>query len=313
MPTISVVHLVWKPLGPAVLAKFVEAYRRHDAGAAHELVVVYNGFVDAAERAPYERLVAELAHRPLVLPEPVQDLPAYLAAAGDAASEYVCFLNSYSEPLTSGWLAKLHAHAARAGVGLVGASGSWESHHTLASQTLAELHESGPVGAARRALGELRRGRSIRSMISSYLWMRRFVAAPQYDPFPNHHVRTNGFMMRRDLILDLHWPSIRMKQDAVAFESGRDGLTRQVEARGLGVLVVGRDGEGYGPADWWCSGTYRSRDQENLLIADNRTRQFGDFGKLDVAEKARVFAATWGPDPAATGRAIVRPGARAAS
>jgi hypothetical protein len=304
---IDVVHLVWRPLGPEAPARFAAAYRRHPAGAPHQLVVVYNGFAAGEDRAPYEAALAGLPHEQIVAPAPVQDLAAYLDAARRLDGEYVCFLNSYSEPLAEGWLAKLHAHASRPEVGMVGATGSWESHHTLAAHTLAEFHDEGPVAAARRAIGEMRRGRTVRSMIASYLWMRRFVAQPQYEPFPNHHVRTNGFMLRRELLLDLRWPPIREKRDAVAFESGRDGLTRQIEARSLDVLLVGRDGEGYAPGDWWRSGIYRCGDQENLLIADNRTRQHGDFRTLDEGTKARIFAATWGPHPEVTAAALRRP------
>jgi len=309
MHQISVVHLVWKPLGPGVFEKFIAAYCRHPAGVPHQLVILYNGFEDGADRAPYERILAGVEHVPLVLPAPVQDLPAYLTAARALASEYVCFLNSYSEPLAPGWLGKLYAHAARAEVGLVGASGSWESHNTLTTQALAQLHRDGPAAAGRRALKAIRRGRHLAGLMASYVKMLRNqrLYERMYDPFPNHHVRTNGFMLRRELMLALRWPTIRTKMDALAFESGRDGLTRQIEARGLGVLVVGRDGVGYAPADWWRSGTYRGGDQHNLLVDDNRTRQFGQFDALDEATKARIFSDTWGPDPGTSGHAITAP------
>jgi hypothetical protein len=258
---------------------------------AHRLVILYNAFDGGASRAPYERALEGVEHDALVLPRPVQDLPAYLAAARALASEYACFLNSYSEPLAPDWLAKLYAHATRPGVGLVGASGSWESHYSILA-------------------GLLRRyGRGPRALAGyAWDWSRVRRAAQVYDPFPNHHVRTNGFMLRRELMLALRWPTIRTKADALAFESGRNGLTRQIEARGLGTLVVGRDGRGFAPADWWRSGTYRCGDQGNLLVADNRTRQFGDFDTLDGATKAQVFANTWGTDPAASAGALARPG-----
>ena len=96
MHSISVVHLVWKPLGVDVFARFVAAYRRLDAGLPHRLVVLYNGFDGDADRAPYEALLTDVAHDPLVLPEPLQDLPSYLAAARALDTEYICFLNSYS-------------------------------------------------------------------------------------------------------------------------------------------------------------------------------------------------------------------------
>ncbi len=40
---IAVVHLVWGPLGPEPLRDFLRSYHAHDAGAPHELVVLFNG------------------------------------------------------------------------------------------------------------------------------------------------------------------------------------------------------------------------------------------------------------------------------
>ncbi len=312
MDEISVVHLVWRPLGPEVLSRFVAAYRRFPAGIPHRLVVLYNGFDGKADRGPFERILGGVDHEECVLSRPVQDLPAYLEAARAITSEHVCFLNSYSEPLAPDWLAVLHTHAARPGIGLVGASGSWESHHTITAQTLAQIHGGGPAAAARRVIDVLRRGPRMVKSVVAYAQFRRstHAAARVFEPFPNHHIRTNGFMLRRELMVGLRWPAIRTKSDALAFESGRDGLTRQVEARGLATLVVGRDGEAFAPADWWRSGTYRSGDQHNLLIGDNRTRQYGEFDALDAETKARVIASTWGSDPASSGLVLARQRAR---
>ncbi len=306
MDSISVVHLVWQPLGPDVLAKFLAAYRRSPAGIPHRLTVVFNGFANEAERAPYTALLAGVDYQAVVLPAPVQDLPAYHAAARAVTSEYACFLNSYSEPLASGWLAALYAHVSRPDVGLVGASGSWESHHTITADAMASIQGGGPAASAWRAVRVLRHGPRIGKAVAAYLRFRRDtrLAARLYDPFPNHHIRTNGFMLRREAFLSLRWPTIRTKVEALAFESGRDGLTRQIEARGKRVLVVGRDREGYDPRDWWRSNTYRAGDQRNLLVDDNRTRQFGEFEALDASTKERIFINTWGADPESTGRTI---------
>jgi len=110
-------------------------------------------------------------------------------------------------------------------------------------------------------------------------------------PFPNPHVRTTGFMLERDLMLTLDWPATMHKRSALKLESGTPNITRQVLARGLRVLVVGRDGRGYERERWPESRTFRSGSQENLLIADNRTREYADAPPVRRAQLAR-FA--WG-------------------
>ena len=264
--------------------------------------MLYNGFEGETDLGRFEHILDGLKHEACVLPHAVQDLPAYLAAARAIDSEHLCFVNSYSEPLAPDWLAKLYAHAVRPGIGLVGGSGSWESHYE-GHRPSVPVHGGGPAAATRRVLGLLRRGPGLVKAVTAYARFKREsrAAARLFDPFPNHHVRTNGFMLRREVMLGLRWPAIHTKSDALAFESGRDGLTRQLEARGLAALVVGRDGEAFAPADWWRSGTYRCGDQHNLLIADNRTRQ---FDALDDATKARISASTWGADPRQSARAI---------
>jgi hypothetical protein len=277
---IGVVHLVWAPLGTAPLARFLAAYRQNPGGAEHRLAVMFNGFGSEAERAPFRSLLAGVPHQELSMPEPAQDIPAYLAAARALPCEFICFLNSYSEPLDAGWLAKLHRHASAPGVGLVGATGSWESFYSAARRPAEPpprtLRPRGVAGWLVRTAG---RGRAD-------LALRR-----HFRPFPNPHVRSNGFMLARDLLLGLRARPIRTKRDAERFESGRSGLTRQVLARGLRVLVVGRDGRGYLPAEWPESRTFRSGSQENLLIADNRTAQ---YAQADAPMRALLRTLAWG-------------------
>jgi len=95
-------------------------------------------------------------------------------------------------------------------------------------------------------------------------------------PFPNYHIRTTGFFISRQLLLDLDLWQMNEKQDTSRFEAGPDNLTQQVLRRGLVPCVVDRDGAVYGKDDWPRSGTYRTGDQGNLLIADNRTNAYRD-------------------------------------
>lgn len=311
MSDLCLVHLVWKPLGPSHLERFLTAYRTMPAGCEHRLVVVMNGFT-GDELPDWRALLAGVDHEELVLEQSVQDIAAYQAAAARLRATYLCFCNSYSEPLVPGWLAMLREHASRDGIGLVGATGSWESHRTNLERFVS------PSGFLRAGLSRLRgdgspattvggapsgQAKVSRSPLQKLAGYRQELARARadFDLFPSPHLRTNGFMVRRDLLLDLDCEPIREKYDALRFESGRRGLTRQVESRGLRAMVVGRDGRAFPPAEWWRCGAFRSGRQENLLISDNRTRE---FDALRPTERERVVLNTWGRTPEATERAL---------
>ena len=113
----------------------------------------------------------------------------------------------------------------------------------------------------------------------------------QFPPFPNPHIRSNGFMVPRTRLLSSGVTGIVSKSDANAFESGRKSLTAQFRRAGLATIVVGADGRSYGVADWWRSGTFRLGEQLNLMISDNHTRAFTGMSKAAAIVQSRL---TWG-------------------
>jgi hypothetical protein len=267
MPDVYVVHLVWEPLGPAALQRFVASYRAHPAGADHRLAIVFKGFGDAGPGAAHLAALEGLRHETLRYDAPTLDLPAYAWSAGALDASHLCFLNSESVLLADGWLAALLEPLRDPGVGATGATGSYESPHSVIP---------------------LRRRR--------------------WPSFPNPHLRTNAFALARGLMREMRWPPVRTKRAAWELESGRDGFTRQVWAHGLRTLVVGRDGRAYAPAEWPRSATFRSGAQANLLVADNRTRQWEE---ADADLRARLSRLAWGADPeAAAAQAPPGPGGR---
>jgi hypothetical protein len=103
-------------------------------------------------------------------------------------------------------------------------------------------------------------------------WMSAF------PKFPCIHLRSTAFMIDRMSFLSITKDfKITSKEDAFHFESGPKSITRQVLAKGKGVLLVGRNGRGYSPEFWAMSDTFRQGTQKNLLIADNQTRDFSSF------------------------------------
>ena len=266
---ICVVHLVRACNGIEPLNFFLSSYNDHPAGLDHDLFFILKGF--RGNDIPYEieSQLNHYSHQRMSIPDEGYDIDSYIAAAQVIKNKYVCFLNSFSEILSDKWLEKLYRHLSSGRCGMVSATGSWESLYTTT------------LGAGRK--------------IPLCYWVRRMITLKlkrQFLPFPNPHLRTNGFCISRELFLDVTCGyTIKTKDDTFLFESGRDGISKRIASRGLDLVVVGRDGRGFFPHDWAVSGTFRQDEQKNLLIADNQTRMFID---ADNAMRNKLSQHAWG-------------------
>lgn len=249
---LCVVYLAWTPYGIGRAEDFLASYRAHAAGAPHRLLLLLAG--PEEDRTPWRRLFSALPHEVLEVGLGM-DLGHYRTAVDRVQAERYCFLNTVTTVLADDWLGRLERALLAPGVGMVGTCGSYESPNAVRP-------------------GPLRRLR------------------PGFEPFPNPHLRTNGFAMERRLILELEWGSDLTREETVMLEGGRRGLTRQVRERGLETLVVGRDGA-YPPPHWRESATFRSGGQANLLLADNRTRHYEEAGPLVRRGLAWLAWHTW--------------------
>lgn len=279
MGRVAVVHLVRRANGLEPVRRFLESYRRYSAGLDHDLLLLCKGFAAAAEFAEFaacEPLLAECTGTRLCVPDTGFDIGAYRTAVQQTDYAEYCFLNSFSVLQAEDWLSKLHACLQQPRVGLVGATGSYES----TSENLRHEIRSLP--------GSFFRRRRLRALVRlGRLWL-------DYPLFPNPTIRTNAFLARRDLLLQAFPRRIATKEDALRCESGRRSLTRQVLARGLATLVVGRDGRGYLPAEWPQSRTFRQLDQPNLLVADNQTER---YAQAPAEEQRWLASLAWGVAP----------------
>lgn len=114
-----------------------------------------------------------------------------------------------------------------------------------------------------------------------------------YPPFPNPHLRTNGFVIARDTVLRLKLPPFRTKPDTSIFESGWGNLSRQIWKLGGKVLVVDADGFAHDVPGWAASETFWAGQQQGLLVADKQTRMFDHASE---ARRALLGRLAWGPD-----------------
>jgi len=259
------------PGGIESIRRFRETYNLCDAGIAHSLYVVAKRWENEDEIRNVQACFGDVAAKILFLPDDGLDLGAYIRVAQIVPSEWLCFLNTHSRILKAKWLCLLYDGANNDGVGAAGATGSWESAFN------ALLHSPWPA----RFPSRLRRAATL---IGNWA---------KFPLFPNPHLRTNAFMTRTRLFLDfasgIAFP--RTKRDVYAIESGSNSFSSYVRGRGLDLRVCGADGVAYSIKDWPVSGTYRSSDQCNLLVADNQTLE---FSLADTQLRKSLQLEAWG-------------------
>lgn len=271
MKDICVVHLVRAANDMSYFRRFLDSYRAHPGGVEHDFMILFKGFESAADKQPYLELLSGVPHRTFDVSDEGFDINAYYKVADTYGGEYryFCFLNSHSMILDDGWLAKLYHHAAQDDVGLVGASGSWQSHrgaHSVLRMVMSIANYFGRALCANTSLSL--------KMEQMNEVIKEFVYLLNYDRYPNVHVRTNAFMVASSTFGMVDGRSIRTKRDAYIYESGKHGLSKVVMDSGKKLLIVGRDGLGYEPQAWSTSKIYWNGEQENLLVSDNVTRQY---------------------------------------
>ena len=318
MAHIGVVYLCRGAEGADPVRTFVESYRAHAAGVDHDLHVIFKGFSDEVALASAKALFAGLPIHPIELADTGYDIGSYFTAARKVANRRLIFFNTFSVLLADNWLKKFDDAHNLPGAGLVGATGSWQSHRSLFEQSLRHAgnsvrhplqylrqlqHDHSPTGAGRSSpsTGDTEKSTTIDAG-RLYRWFsaslyrlfhfRHYLF--EYAPFPNPHIRTNAFLIERDRLLSLKVSSFRTKLSVYKFESGWQSMTQQILAQGLRPVVVDCEGHAYDIADWKASSTFWINGQVKLIVADNRTR---DYSGGSQRMRERLQANAW-EDPA---------------
>lgn len=248
---------------------FLQSYFAHPAGYEHELVLVSKGWDGIENREELDDLATSAGARIIELPDDGYDFGAYFRAAAHLDSEYLFFLNTHSRIIGDNWLGLLMLAANNSDVGLAGCTGSWG--------VIVPSWRLGLSFASHRL-----KSKRYLDTFKYLLWgvfeyaKLRIKAFRRFPTFPNPHIRTNAFLVRRNVFLGFvaarKLP--KNKLDCYALESGYDGLTRYVSRCGLKSVVIGADAVARGPRIWWEAETFAVPGQKFLLISDNRTREY---------------------------------------
>lgn len=269
MPDVALFYLARTAEGPEPICRFLRSLREFAFGIPYRFIIINKGDNDSIVGDALKQ------NGPIENPDVVKvpdiglDVDTYWRIGRKYQADYSVFLNTFSEPLVRNWGALMMSHAAANH--LLGATGNWES---FAGRTLC-LKQQGATN-----LGLLRR--LVAHNLSGLWWPR----------FPNPAIRTNAFVVPRTL-LNSAKPASGTKRSAYRFESGRGGLSHRFRMQGGRLLVIGRDGRAYAETEWPKSKTFRSRDQENLLVSDNRTREYAN---ASPERRLELVTISWGRD-----------------
>ena len=294
---LALVHLVRHANGLAPFEAFLASLDRAEPGREHDLVLLFKGFEDPADAAPYLERAGTRAPLALHVEDVGLDLTAYLSAAARLPHRFVAFVNSFSEALVPGWLGLLAGPVQDGRAGAAGATGSWGAHLAYRMFQLGIPGGYADVFAspreARVALDALA-GAPVRP--AAVRWAGNLVLGlrdvPSMGLFPAVHLRTNAFVTDRALLLSLRTGRLRSKHATYRLESGRSSLTAQLRARGRPAVVVDRHGAVRAAPQWHEADVFWQARQEDLLVADNQTRQY----MTATAEQRQALSRfAWGP------------------
>lgn len=255
MRELCVAHLVRKGNDMEATRSFLDSYIRHPAGIAHDLLVVFKGFASPRECNEYDEMLDGIAHKRAYVRDFGFDIGAYRRVAAEHAYRYLVFLNSFSLIRQPGWLEIMYRHARQDGIGVVGATGSYQS---LLTDFVMMRQRAGDA----RVPHWHQTRRTLRYLMS---------VRTRFPVFPNPHVRTNAFLIAAEVFRRIRCPSVFSKWGAYRLESGTHGLTQQILDAGLKPVLVGRDGHAYEVPDWLASRTFWIAEQQNVLVDDKQT------------------------------------------
>mgnify|MGYP001809644948 CR=1 FL=1 len=261
---------------------FLDSYRKYPAGIAHKLVIIAKGWQNTQEYQELCKLAEENNAKILDLPDDGLDLGAYFRAAEILDSTYFFFLASSITILSENWLLKSYeAFEKDSSIKLVGPMGSWESPEKDVTDAFWQLFKE-KINLLAKA----------KKILKFYRRNNRYI---KLNPtkFPNYHIRTCSFMLKKALFLEYiagqKFP--KTKHDTCKIEHCRNSLTEFVLKQGGKVVVVNSDGEIFEPENWHLSQTFRTPHQLQSMFSDKHIKMYEEANEEEKRYFERV---TWG-------------------
>lgn len=148
--------------------RFIESYKQHSAGLAHNFYIIYKGFSGSSEIRAAMTLFDSVDHEGLFFQDDGFDIEAYFRAAARTQSCFLFFMNTSSIINGPDWLAKMKRNLDRPSVRLVGATGSYEGSVGGALQFPNPHIRSNAFMMERRDFFKIRGGGRLKTKMDAY-------------------------------------------------------------------------------------------------------------------------------------------------
>lgn len=266
----TVVYLAYYKGGISSFKKFLKYYKIYRAGVKHELIICFKNFNKKKDIIYWKKVINKnIKYKVFIDNHKINDFDwgSYRRVAKKNKSKIIFFLNSYSYPIKNNWLkliTKLYVPKT-----LIGCTASYAS--------LSSSFFSYP---------KYFKINFFKSLMYGFCNLFRFPI------FPNPHIRSNAFLIKGRDFLTLKLPDVfKNKLQAHISESGRSGMTRQLKKKKFKIILANSKGQGYLENDWVNSEVFSYKTQKNLIISDNRTR---NYDNLSLKEKIIQTQFHWG-------------------
>lgn len=310
------------------IENFLDSYVKHSSGIKHDLVIAAKGFESKESRNMLLSILSGVSCKIIYVKDDIgYDIHVYRYICNIIDHEFVFLCNTFSVILSDNWLYKFYKSIKNDNVAIVGSTGSYESLYNsfkviscidymakkcFLGKELYDMFESQLSEKIKRRYKNFikKNIEHIKCILFKHNieYMKKkfkedfslavnedgnfFRDIAKFPRFPNPHIRSNAFIIRRDKFLSLEFDDTsKNKIDCCEFESGYSGMSRTFLKQGMKLLIIDNNGHEYEPQDWVSFGLFRNNYQENLIIGDNQTRQYNE---LSDKEKYKMRVMTYG-------------------
>lgn len=117
--------------------------------------------------------------------------------------------------------------------------------------------------------------------------------------YPNYHIRTTHFMLKREMYLE-YASTVKFpvtKEDTWEMENGDNSLSKFILKKGFDIGVVDIDGNLIMPEDWAYSKTFKNPLGQKYLLSDKHLKEYEN---ANVDLKRYLEKCSWGQSLAST-------------
>lgn len=250
---------------------FIESYRGTVSGADHDIKIILKGNSSNKKFIDY---ISKLKINYFEIPDVGRDIYSYVLLSKIFEYKYLVFLNAHSKILQENWLYMLMKPFEISSTGMVGATGSYASHTSIAYESLKKFSLDWVFF----------------KKIILYFFLRLL-----FPKFPNPHIRTNAFAVKRDEFLGLKFNMAFLKTRIGSYvaESGYKSICNQLSAKKMDSILVGLNYEVSIRDDWRCNNIFWNGNQTKLTVSDNQTRKYEKGSIEDRISLKKIAWGTW--------------------